>query len=283
MWLLSKRGIDFSEPATFQQFYAQAIQEPFFMYMRDRDHCINATQWRENCSDFSVAGVFEGLMKFYCDVQPGGIWGDKSPSNTKHIDLIKDAFPTAKFIHIVRDARDCCASARKAWKSNLYRNAQRWTECVRSADESAKRFPDDYHLIKYEDLIDAPENEIRRACEFLKVPFDSKMLRLEVAPEQVGSAAGSTKIVSGNSQKYKSTLSSREIQNIEKIAVECLGRFGYPCSYSGPAQQLTSFQLKLYRLSDGMRHIVRNTREKGLYKSLVFTWKFFRMNSKIKN
>ena len=42
--------------------------------------------------------------------------GERSPSNTKHLDRLDALFPKAKFIQIVRDGRDCSVSV---WFHNL--------------------------------------------------------------------------------------------------------------------------------------------------------------------
>jgi len=43
-------------------------------------------------------------------------WGDKSLNTERYVDRIFAAYPTAKFIHMIRDPRDRYASARTRWK-----------------------------------------------------------------------------------------------------------------------------------------------------------------------
>src|SRR5438477_851334 len=49
--------------------------------------------------------------------------GEKSPKNVLYFDVFDALFPTAKFIHIVRDGRDCAVSG---WFHNL-RLSRDWT------------------------------------------------------------------------------------------------------------------------------------------------------------
>jgi hypothetical protein len=44
-------------------------------------------------------------------LDPARIVGDKTPDNVRDFSLLATMFPQAKFIHIVRDARDCAVSA----------------------------------------------------------------------------------------------------------------------------------------------------------------------------
>ena len=42
-------------------------------------------------------------------------WGDKTIVCTKEVERVHRVFPNAKFIHIIRDARDVCISFRQAY------------------------------------------------------------------------------------------------------------------------------------------------------------------------
>lgn len=44
---------------------------------------------------------------------------DKTVSNSLRIDYIREVFPEAQFIHIIRDGRDAIASIRKRWESPI--------------------------------------------------------------------------------------------------------------------------------------------------------------------
>ena len=79
-----------------------------------------------------MQGVFEALIRHDSDARPDGVWGDKSPNYRAHLPLLRQLWPEARFIHIIRDARDVCLSSHKAWKKAVLRNAQRWTDEVRA-------------------------------------------------------------------------------------------------------------------------------------------------------
>ncbi len=287
MWLL--KGDDYGDLSArdnFNQFYNNAITEPFFIYMKEREGIngiISSDNWYSSCLEFDIPHIFEALIKYYCNSGEGVIWGDKSPVNTRYIALISSAFKDAKFIHIVRDVRDCCASAKKAWKSNPYRAAQRWSDSLLAIKQASQEISNNYHEIRYEDLLKEPEYKIKEICDFLGIDFDSSMLVLNSNLEQFGDAAGSTKIISSNTNKFRMKFSANEVTGIEKIACDAMDQYGYPHDYTGPSVRLSSSSLKIYRLLDGFHHLVRNFRERGIKSGVIFVWKFFRMNTFIKN
>ncbi len=284
MWIMQEnRYGDLSVKQNFKRFYANAVNEPFFIHMKQRRNVISLNDWYSGCSKHHVEDVFEVMIKYYSGYTQGQIWGDKSPANTRYISRIKKKFPQSKFIHIVRDVRDCCASAKKAWKSNVYRTAQRWANTVQEARNASFDMRNDYFEIKYEDLIQDPENSIKAICRFLSVAYDKNMLTLNKSTEKFGDAAGSTQIISTNKNKYKEKLTPKEISGIETIARSGLKRHGYVCAFNGPGRPLSKTRMRRYRVQDGAYHIMRNIRDKGVTDAVIFTWKFFRMNTIIGN
>ena len=92
------------------------LETPFTFRNRLTEHGeqIRPDVWYNRCDgDFSIANVFEQLIRHDANVPDGAIWGDKSPSYLHHIESIRAIYPTAKFIHLIRDARDYVLSLEK--------------------------------------------------------------------------------------------------------------------------------------------------------------------------
>ena len=107
-------------------------------------------------------------------------WGDKTPGYLIEIDRLRQVFPNAKFIHLIRDARDVSLSLwRKGWFGPHLRNAARhWSESVRTGIEQGRLLPPgSYHEIRYEDLV----RDRISSCAPLPVPGD----RLRAADDAV--------------------------------------------------------------------------------------------------
>ncbi len=77
-------------------------------------------RWEEDIDIYEMAkqGTFAGLvdnMFMQLALREGKkTWGDKTPHYVLDIHTLREIFPAAKFIHIIRDGRDVCLSQLKA-------------------------------------------------------------------------------------------------------------------------------------------------------------------------
>lgn len=106
-------------------------------------------------------------------------WAEKTPGNIAHVDRIWSFWPNAQVIHITRDPRDVFASLREARKwDSVEEFAERWCNTIGAGTELINRInPDDtaYLVIRYEDLIDAPEATMRRVVSFLNEDWEPQV------------------------------------------------------------------------------------------------------------
>ena len=65
--------------------------------------------------------LIEAVLKYYAlenrseKWDKNFIWGDKTPSNLRYLDLLYLHYPNSKFIHIIRDPRDRAISVNNTW------------------------------------------------------------------------------------------------------------------------------------------------------------------------
>ena len=150
------------------------------------------------------------------------IVGDKSPSSVIHGQVVRDMFsvyPDAKIVNIVRDGRDVLISerfrnfveeskfltvedkriieelrkdqtpftdgARSIFTETFIRNiASRWVKDLTESDaEAQKLYGENYHSLRYEDLLETPFEETKKLWEFLGVKKISKALEKAVNAE----------------------------------------------------------------------------------------------------
>ena len=117
-------------------------------------------------------------------------------------------FPTAKFVQIVRDGRDCAVSAwfhnvrvTPEWtKENLRsfdayvaRYAVSWAKRVAAAQHFADRHRDRFFRVRYEDLATDPEGTLTKLFRFLGVSSGEAVLA------RCRSEAGFAKLSGGRS------------------------------------------------------------------------------------
>ncbi|MEQ8770832.1 MAG: sulfotransferase [Phycisphaerales bacterium] len=114
--------------------------------------------------------------------------GDKSPGHTRHIEMLSQLYPEAKFIVCVRDVRDAAVSAymhfvRKGVLPDFFRPANglaesaevfarhHWAEMLRFARGAGARLgPERYLEVGYAEHTRAPHTTISRVFEFLGTP-----------------------------------------------------------------------------------------------------------------
>lgn len=166
----------------------------------------------------------------------------------RHYEHALRLWPDARFIHIVRDGRDVCASWLKfAWVGNGHRAGLDWRASMEEWRAAQKRIhPDNRIELRFEDLINHVEPELARLCEFMGLPYEDAMLRYHenstyspIDPNQAG--------------KWQTGLGRRNLQLFESVAGDELEAQGYPRSDADDYTWRPWSKLWL-RLDDAIRH-----------------------------
>lgn len=197
----------------------------------------------------SYTEMVHAIYERYAMLKGAEHYGDKS-AFFQHIplELIDRAVNhQAKFIHIVRDGRDVCLSWMKlsVGPENLAIAARAWREHFAGKSQWGTLHPDRYCEIRYEDLLESPEQETRRICEFIGIEFKSNMLQFHQGEMAQAIANSSTHallgmpIDSANREKWRSLMTLEDIAFFEWIAGEQLTKAGYQIIAAPPthAQQ----------------------------------------------
>ena len=99
-----------------------------------------------------------------------------------HRDFVtaREVFPSARFLHLLRDPRDCARSAMAmGWAGNVYHGLGPWLRAEESWDRVQPQLrPDQYLEVRYEELVAEPQQVLTRICHFLGLPFAPQMLDL---------------------------------------------------------------------------------------------------------
>ncbi len=262
----------------FSDLYCSIIKFPYFRYMSEHRNIITEKEWFSACNDYSLSDIFEALIRYSTNTVGKNeiIWGDKSPSYICHIGLLKEIYPSAKFIHIVRDVRDYVVSMSNAWGKNKLRAAQRWADSLDKAHADITYIKDDVIVVKYEELLDNHETILRKIIHFLELPFDERVLKLLSVSENLGDAKGYKEIISDNKNKYKSVLTTKKISSIERLAGHTMVNYGYSVGYTGSRRRLHPWELKYYQFLDAVNLVLFERKKRGLYGSIIFYWNYYR-------
>ena len=251
---------------TFMEFY-QRFGDTFYFQNRLAEHGNRYVQMFGTTvvtETFPSPMCLNSLIRHDANVPDDAIWGDKSPSYLRHIESIRAIYPTAKFIHLIRDARDYVLSLEKAFGKNKLRAAQRWNDAIVLAKKEGERLGTDFIEVRYEDLVDTPEKEARRLCTFLQPEFESGMTALQRATENIGDTRGSQQIVAGNYGKYTAQMNSEELRSVEAYCAEGLTLMGYTVlQHTGSNKRLSSIEEKKHQAGDVWRLVQLDAQNKG--------------------
>lgn len=192
------------------------------------------------------------------------VWlGDKTPNYIRWTELFRERFPNARFIAIVRDPRDQALSVRKTWGKDPLLAAERWAKDVRAFEEASSEAPSSYFRLRYEDLLEDPEERVKEICTFLGIELEKEMLDVN-SSERYGAGKGVTGVLQGNQEKYLEHLRPRRIRRIEEITLPELKAWGYPVHYAKDRVPVGKVYRKLASYEDGLRNLLFHIRSKGI-------------------
>lgn len=189
----------------------------------------------------SFAEILDNLVRLYASVHGTNdvaAWIDHSPDNLSYVRQLRELFPDAKFIHLVRDGRGVASSVMPLdWGPNtIVPAAKWWQKWVGRGLMQERAFPSEVLRVRYEDVVLEPEATLRRICDFCGLAYSSAMVAGKgftlpsylTAHGLVGKPPQTDRVMS-----WKTALSGRQIQLFESIAGEALTDFGYERMTSG--------------------------------------------------
>lgn len=118
---------------------------------------------------------------------PPLVLGEKTPDHVRCFAVLRAIFPEARFIHVVRDGRDCVVSG---WFHSLRQAgrggdegpripadyvglcAREWAKDLDDAERFASRHPGVCATVRYEDMLAAPVPTLARLFGFLGLEAD---------------------------------------------------------------------------------------------------------------
>lgn len=143
----------------------------------------------------------------------------------RHFNRLLHIWPDARFIHILRDARDVARSnIGMGWAGNVWTGVERWLEAEELWARLKQIIPENRRTeLTYENLISEPVKVLTQLCEFMGVPYDEVMLSYAEAstyerPDQKYIA------------QWKRKMSEYEIRLVESKVGKMLEERGYKLS-----------------------------------------------------
>jgi hypothetical protein len=145
-------------------------------------------------SDRSERAFLELVLELHA--QGRRVRGEKTPANLHSVPTLIDWFPGARIVHTFRDPRAIFASQKRKqvrhgrwWRAarlpgvglgiDLYSSLRMivaWRLAARLHERYRLRYPGQYRLLRYEDLVGDPAETIRGLCDFLGIAYRDEML-----------------------------------------------------------------------------------------------------------
>ena len=207
------------------------------------------------------------------------IFGIKDPELTVYLYKLQLFIPNSKFILIIRDGRAVVNSYKEnKWGlgTNAYTGAIRWKIEVQAQQSFMDKYPENFLLIRFEDLVANLEKTVRKICEHLDITFDEKILEYNKIKAHFVKNASNINTDQMPNQKYvekwKSRLSGTEIDIIESVAGDILLNYDYPLQ--GKSISLNWLQIQYFKLHQlilgelEIQYRLKMPRIKRLFKTL---------------
>lgn len=244
-----------------------------FWHWNRRGVEVHGDRWWSLCRTRDWPGVLEALFRCVHEQEivhapkpwEEVLWGDKTPAYMGELPLLARLYPDARFVHLVRDPRDCVLSAEDAWGNTPVRTAQEWADRVRACRAAGAALGRErFHELRYEDLVTDVRGRLGGVFDFLGLPTPPDAGQFLRVPENLGSARGAGEVVTRNRQKWKQKMSPALRRRVERVTGDLLDAYGYEREHPGvPTRRLPAVQMTAYRLRDAWRQLQFRRKEQG--------------------
>lgn len=216
------------------------------------------------------------LMNRICDAQRADRWVECTPDHALYIRQIKNDFPDALFIHLVRDGRDVALSLAKQsfvkplpWHANRpeLASAAYWTWITNIISMEEQFLGKDLLTVHYETLVLHYEETLQAIADFIDKPINPE--RIEAY--SIGAVLNPNSSFESSNDRSKTEWTPRWQRGLDKTLVqdiECtigsgLVRFGYQPSCiaeRGFKQLVSSCRRQTYFLRFQASTLIRQSR-----------------------
>jgi hypothetical protein len=185
-----------------------------------------------NCSSYQELVV--ELFWEYARLHGVNAAADKSAFyNPISLEQLEKSVPKLKIIHIVRDGRDVSMSWRGIWTGpiTVSESARLWKKHIKDKQAWGRINPDSYIEIKYEELLDDPDETLERVSSFLSIgkrgmgKLDQSMASILSTGDTHSKLAGP--LDRNNKDKWKTGMGHYDRRLFEFIAGNELRSNGY--------------------------------------------------------
>jgi hypothetical protein len=228
---------------------------PVFREANGREPVPLPEDWRDQPRRLSA--VLDSVFCYFASREGKRRWCEKTPQHVQHLLSLSHQFPGAKFIHVIRDGRDCAVSFHRRWRRRPELTVFRWKKVVSMGRDQGMRLgPSRYLEVRYEDLTARPEPSLRRICEFLAVPFHAAVLE-SAQPYLQTDSDRQTGGLQRNSGKWRTYFQATTNDRLERIAGCTLRNCGYSTRFPDSDREVAHWRRKYWSMSESLHEYAR--------------------------
>ena len=223
------------------------IQEKMNLQFPETDvnHIINLTKKKQ----LNPKTLFELVVSQYLNKQIAKSdtgysfrWIEKTPNHAYFLDRILTFYPGAQFVNIIRNPIFAIYSRKNHFPYNketpIANLAHLWIKSIVSAEKFLHDNPHKMYSLKYEDLVENPENKIRELCSFLGMEAKLELLSnyREVSshfihPWETWKDTVKSNNITNTNSSWRKNISLFDILKIQNITKNKMLKYGYNVSY----------------------------------------------------
>lgn len=200
----------------------------------------------------SYACFVSAIFDHYGERKRKRLVGDKTPEYIRHLPILHALWPSARFVHIVRDGRDVCLSMLKwrmadraagsfsSWEEDPVVTTAFWWRCLvqRGREDGSPLGAELYHELSYASLVASPEEQCRGVCAFLGLVYNDAMLRYhegrEVERSGLSTNASWLPPTEGL-RDWRSQMPATDVERFEAAAGDLLEELGLERRFPRPS------------------------------------------------
>lgn len=193
----------------------------------------------------SAADFLRIVMEDISDAQNVDRWAECTPTHALHLGRIREAFPDAQIIHMIRDGRDAALSLSKlGWirpfpwdrERELVTAGLYWKWMVETGRRDARRHSLPYLEVRFEDLVGSPHETTERIGRFIGHPIDyDQVLKAGIGSvsEPNTSFAGEKKADFNPIGRWHASIGAEALAELEAAIGDLLADLGYDLASDG--------------------------------------------------
>ncbi|WP_138475707.1 sulfotransferase family protein [Dyadobacter bucti] len=195
----------------------------------------------DRCETATLPEITRVVYELKAESEGAHIWMCKSMANIRYADELEKYDPKPLYVHLFRDGRDVALSFKKAivGEKHIYHIARQWKEEQdASVDLYEKLGGDRVIQLRYEDLLQNPQAELKRLCGFLDVEYSESAMAYHESDESKETANSGLMwqnvvkpVLADNHHKFLKELSQEDIRIFERVAGDTLETLGYELQF----------------------------------------------------